>query len=248
MRLYEALYMAARGAALVVAMHCVCLRASARSARFEISVLSATCRVIQRGRGSSTVSWQVVLLNRNKAHLRTKGQLLFLDSVGALLARGGFDTKIGPLQHRLLIGQLAMPTGVADHIARLRAIPTSIQVARPPTITKRAQRVEHNGSAPGEGRVSVVSLRWKVRDPDTESASVAWIVRVENDTRRERRVMGRVQYLDAGGYVVDVDLFAGYVGAGQSIALRGLTPVGPEEAAEIIDARASIVDSYAPEP
>jgi hypothetical protein len=97
-----------------------------------------------------------------------------------------------------------------------------------------------------EEPITVVSIDWKITDPGTEGASVAWIVVVRNDTDHQRQIMGNLQLLDQDGFVVDGDLFGNVLlDAGESRTFRGLTPVGADEADKIVDAKA-VMQSFVP--
>lgn len=85
-------------------------------------------------------------------------------------------------------------------------------------------------------------------EPSTESTNewvlVSWKVVVKNQTGHNLRLMGKVQFLDPDGYMVDGDMFTGYIDGGQQRTLTGQVPVPSREANTIVSAEAHIVDDY----
>lgn len=161
-----------------------------------------------------------------------------LENLGCTPQKGTNSGKIGyrgPCKYRTLWIDLAgdgSPNGrefmknLADIIARTNAI--EIVPAK-----KQAQAAYYFQHAEYQEPASNSSSGW---------VSVAWKVVVKNQTDRTIRLMGRIKFLDADGYVVDLDLFTGYIDGGQSHTFTGLLPMPESDAERIESARAGIAD------
>lgn len=137
--------------------------------------------------------------------------------------------------------------------ARLLALTISIAIATAASIssntkaiaepaTTQAVRAQEGQHSAGERDLRIISADMKVVDAEGDTPSISWKVVVENETAQELRMMGKVQFLDSDDYVVDSDLFSGYVGGEDQQTFRGQIPAFGDEATKVMRAKAEILD------
>lgn len=113
---------------------------------------------------------------------------------------------------------------------------------------RRSTPKESLGDTESDNRdLAIVSVDTKFMDADGDYPSISWKVIVENKTPHELRLMGKIEYLDSDGYVLDTDLFSGYISGEEQETFRGQTPVSHDELANVSDTKAVIVDYFRPE-
>ncbi len=101
-----------------------------------------------------------------------------------------------------------------------------------------------NRAAEHRPNLKIVSVDYKVADGCGVYLCVDWKVKVANQTGRTLRLMGKVKFLDADGYMVDGDMFTGYIDGGHSRTFTGQVPMPADDANRIASAKATIVDNY----